>query len=468
LRLTSYPLPRALPPAPPAPATAAPVRPWRLLLLACLALATLSLLLPSVPTYDPWAWIIWGREILHGDLVTTTGPSWKPLPVVFTTPFSLLGDDGAPLAWLAIARAGGILAFAMAYRLGARLAGPIAGVIAAAALFLCDDFIFNFARGNSEGILVAVCLWAIERHLDGRHKDAFALGLAAALLRPEVWPFIGLYGLYVLYRDRSAWTVALVAGGGLGLAILWFVPEYLGSGDFLRAAARARQPNPDSAAFAAHPFLEVFGRSASVLTPPVYLGGVIAVIAAIRSRNRLFLTMAAIGTVLMVSVALMTQFGFAGNLRYVALPAALVCVLAGAGWVGITRATRERFGTAAAAGLIVVVAAFAYPFVRDDVSELHERAITVKDEAELYGSVPEAIEAAGGAEKLKACGTVYTGAFQTQTVAWYMHLHEMQTEIFAFPPGTTITPWFTALSHDPRFPVTARTKLWVIGSSCRG
>jgi hypothetical protein len=61
---------------------------------------------------------------------------------------------------------------------------------------------------------------------------------------------------------------------------------------------------------------------------------------------------------------------------------------------------------------------------------------------------------------------VYTGAFQTQTVAWYMHLHEMDTEIFAFPPGTTITPWFTALSHDPRFPTIARTARWFIGSSC--
>src|SRR3954467_13368567 len=86
-------------PTPPKP------RPWKALLLGCLAVATLSLLLPSVPTYDPWAWIIWGREVLHGDLVTTTGPSWKPLPVIFTTPFSLLGDDGAPLAWIVIARA---------------------------------------------------------------------------------------------------------------------------------------------------------------------------------------------------------------------------------------------------------------------------------------------------------------------------------------------------------------------------
>ena len=33
----------------------------------------------------------------------------------------------------------------------------------------------------------------------------------------------------------------------------------------------------------------------------------------------------------------MTQAGFAGNLRYIALPAAFVCVLAGAGWVWLVR-----------------------------------------------------------------------------------------------------------------------------------
>ena len=83
-----------------------------------------------------------------------------------------------------------------------------------------------------------------------------------------MWPFIALYGLYLILIDRRVKTVVLVLGSGLALVILWFVPEYLGSGDFLRAANRARQPNPDSAAFAAFPFLEVFNRSASVLTDP--------------------------------------------------------------------------------------------------------------------------------------------------------------------------------------------------------
>jgi hypothetical protein len=461
------PAPDAKPASPPKP------RPWKLLLLGCVALAALSLMLPSVPTYDPWAWIIWGREIAHLDLVTTTGPSWKPLPVIFTTPFSLAGDDGAPLLWLVVARAGGILAFAMAFRLGNRLAGPFAGAIAAVALILADEFIRNFARGNSEGLLVALALWAIERHLDGRRRDAFLLGIAAALLRPEVWPFIALYGLFLIAADRRPATFGLVLGGGLGLLILWFVPEYLGSGDFLRAAERARQPNPDSAAFAAHPFIEVFDRSSSVLSVPVYVGGVLAVLVAAHAfvrhrRQGVRLAMAAIATVLMVSVAAMTQAGFAGNLRYVALPAAFVCVLSGAGWVWLVRSTNARLGTVAACALVAVVVAASAPFVRDDIHELDYNAQQIEAEAALYGTVPDAIAAGGGEAKLKACGAIYTGAFQTQAVAWYMHLHQMDSEIFAFPPGTTIAPSFSYLSRDPRFPEIARTRKWVIGTSCRG
>ena len=103
---------RALAQAPPEPA--GPARPMALLALACVALAAMSLLGPSTPTYDPWAWIIWGREVMHLDLVTEGGPSWKPLPILFTAPFSLVGDGPAPELWIHVARAAGQLAIAMA------------------------------------------------------------------------------------------------------------------------------------------------------------------------------------------------------------------------------------------------------------------------------------------------------------------------------------------------------------------
>ena len=81
-------------------------------IVACVVLAIVSVfVLPSTPSYDPWAWIVWGREIGSGafTFATNGGPSWKPLPVVFTTVFGLFGG-AAPKLWLIAARAGGLLA----------------------------------------------------------------------------------------------------------------------------------------------------------------------------------------------------------------------------------------------------------------------------------------------------------------------------------------------------------------------
>jgi hypothetical protein len=94
----------------------------RLVVAAALALAAVSLLLPYHPVYDPWAWLIWGRELMHGGLETAAGPSWKPLPVLIDAPLSLLGG-AAPSAWLLVARTGWICAPLLAGLLAARLAG---------------------------------------------------------------------------------------------------------------------------------------------------------------------------------------------------------------------------------------------------------------------------------------------------------------------------------------------------------
>src|SRR6476620_11559897 len=180
-----------LAPRPPArPASYALSRPsWLtgtlLVVVGCLALAALTLLLPSAPTYDPWSWIIWGREITHVDLVTSDGPSWKPFPVAFTTVFSLFGS-AAPDLWLVVARAGAIAAVVLAFRVARRLGGGIVGgVAAAAALAIAPLWIRNAALGNSEGLIVAFMLGTIDRELAGRRGSAFALAVCAGLLRPE-------------------------------------------------------------------------------------------------------------------------------------------------------------------------------------------------------------------------------------------------------------------------------------------
>jgi hypothetical protein len=447
--------------APPAAA-----RPWLLVLLACLALAALAHFLPAGPTYDPWAWITWGREITEWNLDTRTGPSWKPLPVLFTTPFALAGNEAAPELWLVVAQAGGLLAFAFTYRLAARLAGWPAGLIAAGGLVLADEFIRNFARGNSEGLLVGLCLWAIERHLDGRRRDAFLLGVAAGLLRPELWPFLLLYGLWLMWSQPH--TRVLVLGCGALTVVAWLVPEYLGSGDFMRAASRAREPNPDSAAFADFPFWETFRRSASVLMVPLLLGAAIALARAWRARDRVRLILGGVAAALMVAVAAMTQAGFAGNLRYVALPAALVCVLAGAGWVELVRDSARRVGRARGAAVAVVLAAVAAPFVVADVDKLRFDLDVVRAESELYDRLPPIVAKAGGAAALLRCGPVYAPPFEVQAVAWAMHVHSSQVGIFANPPGTVLAGHFSALGHDPRFPEINKNRRWLVGRNCRG
>jgi hypothetical protein len=348
-------------------------------LAGCLALAALSLLGPSAPTYDPWAWLNWGRQISDGGLDTVAGPSWKPLPVAFTAAFSLVDDGAAPSLWLLVARAGGLLGIAMAFRLAHRRAGPAAGAIAAASLILANGFVSSFARGNSEGMLVGLVLWAIERHLDGRPRHAFLLGAAAGLLRPEVWPFLAAYGLWLIHAERREGdsgrrAVALCAGAAVVFGLLWFVPEYVGSGSFLRAATRARDAVPGSPGQADRPFFAVFENSTSALIVPVYAGAVAAVGFAAWAWQRgrgggVELGLAALTAAYMVIVGLLAEAGFTGNLRYVTLPAAVVCVLAGVGWVWLVSWARETPGLAPTAVAAVAILA-AVPWTVQGVADL--------------------------------------------------------------------------------------------------
>jgi hypothetical protein len=462
----------------------------------CFALAALSLLLPSTNSYDPWAWIAWGRDVFELDLNTRTGPSWKPLPVAFTTLFAPLGD-AAPWLWLVVARAGGLLAVVAAFRV-ARLmvdgpAGWVAGAVAAFSLVSSADFARNVAMGYSEGILVALLLGAVEAHLRERRAVAVWLVFGAALLRPEVWPFAGLYGLYLFVRDPER-RVQLLA---LGAAVpaLWFLPEWWGSGDPFRASSRAQEAVGNAPALAEEPAQELLRRARWVLIAPVELGVIAAAaiaataLAWVKARSwephaREVLVLAATVAAWTGLVAIMTERGYAGNERYLMAPAAIACVLAGVGWAragqllaGLAERAGVRTHTAAEAlvalAMVAVAVAIALPTARARVDELDRDVQQLDFQAELHDDLDRALARAGGPERVRRCGgRVVTGNYHVPAVAWRMHMDAERVAVRPTRAGTVFrAPAVRRGQPSPArprtYPVVAQSGRWQVFMRCR-
>jgi hypothetical protein len=380
------------------------------LAVAALVLAALSLLAPWTLAFDPAAWLVWGRDTLHLALDTSPGPSWKPLPVVFTTPFALVPGI-APALWMIVARAGGLLAVAGAWALAERLAGRWAGVAAAATMVLSPWWLFNTALGNSEGLLAAAVVWAVVAQLEGRSRLAVILGTAAALLRPEVWPFLGLYGLWLWRRDRGARGV--LAGCAIVIPLLWFGPDVVGAGGAL-SASRAAQgtPSPGSAALADVPALALVKDFVELLTWPAMVAAALAVILGPRATPsfRVVRVLAAGAVAWVAIVAVMTQAGYAGNPRYLVAAAAIGCSLAGVGAVSLARAARAGAPLGAAVLVGAVLAA--------SLGTLDDQREQLSLRPKAAGSFDRVIAAAGGREALLRCGTLYSGVGSRSWVAW--------------------------------------------------
>lgn len=438
------------------------------------ALAALSLLLPSAPTYDPWAWIIWGREITQLDLDTVYGPSWKPLPVLFTTAFAPFGE-AAPLLWVLVARAGAILALLLAFRLayrlvGGGLAGAAGGLAALLGLLLTAGWVRNGLMANSEGLLVALVLWAVDRHLDGARTQAFVLGAAAGLLRPEVWPFIGLYGVWLWTRERRARP--LVTGAAVLLPALWFLPELWGSGDPLRASSRARTPDLGTAAFAERPSLVVIERALEGVPLLVLVAAAAALVAAAVSFARrreggtiLALGAGAVGWVGII--ALMTEAGYAGNPRYALLAAGLVCVLAGVA-VGLAVGAAGRFGPVAALAVAALLLLGPFVFAGPYVERIERSFEENRNQAVLAEDLPPALEAAGGREALLACGAAYTGKYRVPLLAWHLRVHIRRITIVPELPAVLYHAHGSPPLASSRLPfrTLASEGEWLIAAAC--
>ncbi len=423
--------------------------PWVAAALVLLIVSLILVLWARVrPGYDPYGWLVWGKLSVHLKLDTNGAPSWKPLPFLFTVPFSLAGHYSLWL-WmvfsLAVSLSGPIFAWRIAFRLtraepARRYAAYAAGLVAALSMFLMQDsvghltFTHYVLSAESDTMIVAICLGAVDCHLSGRYRSAFWLWWLGSLGRPEVWPLCGLYGLW-LWWERPSYRRWLYAALGL-LAFFWFIIPGLSSKSFFTAGNIA-QNSPREVH--GNKITGTIDRYHSILPNTIWATAAASVVMAAWRRWWTLLVLAAGALLWLIIEIAFSLKGFPSVPRYMFESGAVVCVLAGV-FIGrmilelpgpltqlLARLRRLRIGSRLATqlagwgtGVAVLVicgtlgGAAAHNLRLERADLHHERARTV-----LIGRLSSVVRILG-ASRILACGQPNVPIEYQSIFAWYM------------------------------------------------
>ncbi len=389
------------------------------------------------PGFDPYGWLTWGQETLHLTLNTNAAPSWKPLPYLFTVPFALFGHLQLWLwmvASVAIALSGAVFAARIAHRViateeGARAgAALIAGALAGLGLNLITQAaptisVWHYILSDqSDPMIVALCLGAIDCHLGGRHRWAVWLAVLAGLGRPEVWALLGPYGLWLWVR-RPELRVMLVAAAAV-LLVLWFgIPAISSRSPFVAA---------DNAFYSGrrlthNQIVGTISRFLHLLPRGLEVTALLSVGLAVWRRDRTTLGLAAAVLVWLVVEIAMVLHGWPGVPRYMFEPAALVVVIAAIGVgrvlaapprigeaLGISAAVRESGAVVLALAAVVSVIPVAISDARAEHHDLREQRLRTRTLNLLHSE----LAGYGGGSRFKACGEPLTRLQYQSAVAW--------------------------------------------------
>lgn len=380
------------------------------------------------PSFDPYGWLVWGRQVLDWDLNTDGAPSWKPLTFLFTLPYALVGH-GAVSLWTVTAVAGtlggAVFAARIAYRLSGRSprrrgAPYVAGAFAAVGLLGMDTYAHLVLIANSDQLNVTLCLAAIDAHLSRRPRLAFAMIVLAALGRPEVWLFAGLYAVWLWVRVPSMRVWAL-----LGLALipaLWFSIPAVTSKSWLRAGDLALD---QMTVIHGSKVIGVIERWRSLYELPMQLAAALGVVLAVVRRDLETLGLAG-AAVLWVAIEIAFAYhGWSAVPRYLIEPAAVMIVIAG-GLVGRLLGDTTAWGGVArwvGPALVVILLVALVPAARDRARTWHAGVILARRDAKVIDRLSDVVAAVGGGRQVLRCGQpVSLNRFQS-TLAWMVGLN---------------------------------------------
>jgi hypothetical protein len=422
---------------------------------ALLVLSTLILLWARTrPGFDPYGWLVWGRQTVAGNLDTNAAPSWKPLPYLFTAPYGLFGHYQLWL-WmitsLAVSLAGAVFAGRIAFRLTARedesrWPAYAAAAFAALALLGLSSYWHYMLSSQSDPMIVTLCLAAIDCHLCGRYRWAYTLGALAALGRPEVWLFLGLYTIWAWLRLPSMrWLIVVEI---VLVVLLWFgIPALTSRTPFVAASnalGSGRRLRSDRV-------FGTIGRFLDLNTAVLELAALIAVVVAIVRRDRVTLALAGgICAWVIVEIAF-SLHGWPGLGRYMFEPAGVLVALAGVGIGALLSAPRRISRVAGWAGIAlaaVLVLALAPPAVSRARSE-HRDISDQRARTAQIGKLTGVISRLGGPSRFKPCGEPLTRLEYQTILAWNLHVNVSKVGFKYGPAVASHRPivLFTPLPH---------------------
>ena len=446
---------------------------WTVGVLLVLFSAALVVWARTRPSYDAYGWLVWGYQTLHLTLDLGGAPSWKPLPFLFTVPYAVFGHYELWL-WMitavALSLAGGIFAGRITYRLtlgdvppdldagrSRHRAALVAAIFAGLAVLGLEDYMHYILSVQSDPMIVTFSLAAVDAHLSGHPRWAIVLGTLASLGRPEAWPFLGLYSLW-MWRRKPSMGWLIVPAGAL-ILFMWFgIPTITNGRPFVAGQLALLSPRE----LHQNKIIGTFNRFTELQYLPIWIAALFTVVVAAIRRNRLILLLAAGCVVWIIVEIAFALHGWPALPRYLMEPAAIATVFAGVGvgWVllwapSLRRGLPRWAGIPVIAVLVAALAPGALARLRTEHTDLsHERGRT--HEISLLQST---LSVLGGYQHIRNCGEPVTNVEFVSALAWFSKLdvgyvgHRPNFElhqrypIVLFVPlakgGWRVIPWHT-------------------------
>jgi hypothetical protein len=337
-------------------------------------------------------------------------------------------------------------------------------VFAGLAVLGTEDYLHYILSVQSDPMIVTFTLAAIDSHLSGKPRWAFAFGVLAALGRPEAWPFLGLYSIWA-WRSIQSMRWLLYTGWAL-IVFMWFgIPTITNHRPLVAGQLALKSPR----SLHQNKVIGTLGRFTELQYLPVWIASLFTIGVAFLRRNRLVLVLAVASAAWVIVEVAFALHGWPALPRYVMEPAAVGAIFAGVavGWV-LIEAPRLRVGVPRWAGvpLVAVLVGGSVPGaiarIRTERKDLHHERGRTHELALLQTT----LNVLGGYRHIRNCGEPVSNVEYVSALAWFVHLdvglvgHRPDFErhqkypIVLFTPlahgGWTVLPWHTRRSQLAR------------------